>query len=353
MTKTLWKYGQWSLLAVFLYFIVRRGWSLWNESEASLDGISWGVVATGIPIVLASWLTCVWVWRRLIIAHGEQPPWIPTCCAHYCGQIGKYVPGKGMVLLIRGGMLKPYGVPLAVGIATATYETLLTMGAGLLLTLCLAPLVLPGLAVHGLADDSLLRAIIDRLGTRPFALSATILVLTFASLPLISWLMNRIASKMVKLPHVDQMQPMISEVAQTSDRELDAAVEEIRGERVRSRDLAAGIIVSAVGWMVQSLSLGVVLYAIGVTSFAWTDWLTWSLAYSLATVIGFLAIFAPGGIGVREAVLVEVLRLDPDVNNQQALTAALLLRILMFAADILSGLVCYYLARWYKKRDPS
>ncbi len=348
--KLLWRYGQWLLLALFLWLIGRRGWALWKESDTSLDGISWGTALCGIPVILLSWLSCVWFWRRLIVSHGEHPPWIPTSCAHYCGQLGKYVPGKGMVLLIRANMVKPYGVPLAVGVATATYETLLSMGAGLLLAVCLLPIVLPKLTVNELTPGSMMHWMIGLMGTQPILLSVSVLVVTFACLPLISWLMNRVAAKMVKLPHHDEMQPMLADVVDATDREIDDVQEEIKKERVRSLDLAAGILVCSAGWAVQSLALGIVLVSMGVTGITWSDWVMWSMAYSLATVIGFLAIFAPGGIGVREGILFELLKLHPSISNQQALAAALLLRILMFLSDLLSGLVCSYVARWYRKR---
>ncbi len=350
LAKTLWKYGQWVLLIVFLWFVCKRGLTLWQQSDASLEGVRWEIIWTGCPVILISWLTGAWFWRQLILSHGERPPVVPTFCAHYAGQIGKYMPGKGMVLIIRASMLKPYGVPFAVSLATAVYETLLSMGAGLLLGLCLVPIVLPDLAVDKLAEDSLIRWFLNLVGAHPILLSLGIVALTFACLPLISWLMNRVASKMVKLPEKEEIDPVLPDDIEPTEQDMREVPAEIRREKVTTRDLATGIIVAVVGWVIQSMALGIVLYSIGVENITWSDSLFWTMSCMLATTVGFMAVFAPGGIGVREAIIVECLRLDPSINDQQAVSAALLLRVLMFVSDILAGLVCSSVARWYKKR---
>ncbi len=341
---------QWVVFIAFLGFVLSRGWKLWRTSDVPLSDLQWGWFLAGGPIILASWATCAWFWRFLIVAHGRPIPWIPALCAHYCGQLGKYVPGKGMVLLIRAGMIKPYGVPLAMGVVTATYETLLSMGAGLLVAFSLMPIVLPSLNLSALPDGSLLQTIVLHIGAKPLLASSGVIAAAFLLMPAISWIMNRLARKLVKLPHKEEQPALISEVVQTTDDEIDNAVEGIKHQHVNWRELSIGTIVLMGGWWVQSLGLGAVLLSIGVEPAGISDWMLWTMAYSLATVVGFLAIFAPGGLGVREAVLIEILRLQPGISNQQALTAAVLLRVLMFAIDVISGLVCYAVAQWYKKR---
>jgi hypothetical protein len=69
-------------------------------------------------------------------------------------------------------------------------------------------------------------------------------------------------------------------------------------------------------------------------------------AYCLANVIGFLALFAPAGIGVREGLM--LLALTPVLGAGIAGLAAVLLRFIQTAVDglvILGGLMAWYRIR--------
>jgi uncharacterized membrane protein YbhN (UPF0104 family) len=58
-------------------------------------------------------------------------------------------------------------------------------------------------------------------------------------------------------------------------------------------------------------------------------------AYSLSWAVGFLAVFAPAGAGVREAVMVAVL--GARTTPATALTVALLCRAFAVVADAAAG----------------
>ncbi|MEZ6046842.1 MAG: hypothetical protein R3C11_14940 [Planctomycetaceae bacterium] len=61
---------------------------------------------------------------------GADVPWGAAIRAHYCGHLGKYVPGKALVLVIRTALVKNAGCPPALAALTATCETLMMMGTG-------------------------------------------------------------------------------------------------------------------------------------------------------------------------------------------------------------------------------
>ncbi len=71
---------------------------------------------------------------------GVQVSWYAGLRAYFVSQLGKYVPGKAWVILMRVGMLRhdahAHPIPVAV---TATYETLCSMAAGALLGVLLLP----------------------------------------------------------------------------------------------------------------------------------------------------------------------------------------------------------------------
>ena len=54
-----------------------------------------------------------WFWRSLLASSGHTLGWWPLLRAYFCGHLGKYIPGKAGVLVIRAGLLKSSGVPAA------------------------------------------------------------------------------------------------------------------------------------------------------------------------------------------------------------------------------------------------
>jgi hypothetical protein len=56
-------------------------------------------------------------------------------------------------------------------------------------------------------------------------------------------------------------------------------------------------------------------------------------------VLGFVAVFAPAGLGVREGALMEIL--GPQIGPT-AVVAAVLLRIVCLVSEVLAALALYY-----------
>jgi hypothetical protein len=94
------------------------------------------------------------------------------------------------------------------------------------------------------------------------------------------------------------------------------------------------------GWCVHGLSLGLAIHAVSGQAFAWSQWPLWTAAMALGSVLGFAAVFAPGGLFVREGLLIEMLA--PQIGGSEAVAAAVLLRVAGLAGEILSAGVLYY-----------
>jgi uncharacterized membrane protein YbhN (UPF0104 family) len=65
--------------------------------------------------------------------------------------------------------------------------------------------------------------------------------------------------------------------------------------------------------------------------------------FLLAPIAGFLALVAPGGLGVREAVL--SFALAPQLGPSKALTVALLARATFVVSEVISWGIARWLAR--------
>src|SRR5690606_13421225 len=118
---------------------------------------------------------------------GDRLTWRAAIRSYYCGQLGKYVPGKALVPVIRGQMTAAAGGRFRVGALAAVYETLLMMAVGGGLALALLPVLLPDDFSH-LSPS--LRHMVEhpaarRLVEHPWMLAAGVGLLAIATVPLL------------------------------------------------------------------------------------------------------------------------------------------------------------------------
>ena len=78
-------------------------------------------------------------WVQLLRGQGVSVSWLAGVRAYFVSQVGKYVPGKALVILLRVGLMKGKVATPTVIIVTGTYETLTNMAAGAVLGACLLP----------------------------------------------------------------------------------------------------------------------------------------------------------------------------------------------------------------------
>lgn len=89
--------------------------------------------------------------------------------------------------------------------------------------------------------------------------------------------------------------------------------------------ISLGIAMTSVGWICHALSLGCVLQAISDAPFSGNSFPRWLAATTVSTVGGFVVLIAPGGLGVREGLLIEALKDQPEISPSTAVIAAGLL----------------------------
>jgi glycosyltransferase 2 family protein len=238
-------------------------------------------------------------WVRLLRGQNIPITLFAGLRCYFVSQFGKYIPGKAWVIVMRVGMLGSPGTKLAVGL-TATYETLTSMAAGTLLGVALLPYlgVLPP-AVAG--NNSLL-----------FGL---------AGLPIALALLNKLAARIAAKRRGPDATPLPSPSLVL---------------------MAQGLLHGVCGWCLLGLSLALVIRAVVPEPTPWTGqaYLGDVGAVGLSYVLGFVVLVAPGGLGVRELVLQQVLTRRFLVNQEEAAAAgtaavvALVLRLVWTVAEL-------------------
>jgi uncharacterized membrane protein YbhN (UPF0104 family) len=252
--------------------------------------------------------------------------------AYYSGHLGKYVPGKAAAIVIRAALVKDRGARPGAAALAATYETLLGMAVGGGLAVALSPFLLtPQLLekLRALRGVGTVADLLQNLNERAEYLPAVCLVVGVAcALPLISRALTYLAVRLTP--------------AELRAGGLDA--------KIGVGLLAGGMCAQVGGWMLLGLSLGLVLRGVSPSPLDLAAWPVWTGGVGLATSVGFAVLFAPGGIGVREGLLIGVLENQPQIGPQQAVAAALLLRLVWLVTELAVAAVLYYM---YKNSSES
>jgi hypothetical protein len=309
---------KWTLFIIVAAFVCRQAVLVWNQNAAhhpTLTRRSAGWLLVSALLYVVSWFPSVFFWRALMSAIGGRISVFDACRAFYCAQLGKYVPGKAMVLVLRAALVKDRGCSPASAALTATYETLAMMGTGIALGAALAPW--------------LFRTWIETNAphwARPIALEplwafAGTLAVCVLALPFLSKLLTFVASKAVP-ESVSGSGP--------------------NAKAISSRLIGAGCAGFVVAWAIQGLSLGATVQAVAPLRPDLGQWPVWTGAMALAVSLGFLVLFAPGGLGIREAILLFVLGDQPAIGAQTALAAAVLIRAVSFVSEMVAAAILYF-----------
>jgi uncharacterized membrane protein YbhN (UPF0104 family) len=313
---------KWTLFAVVLAYVGRHGYRLWQQSDVRTPLTAASALWLLLSAVLyaVSWLPSVWFWSELMRALGGRPNFADAARAYYCGSLGKYVPGKAMVLVLRGSLMNGRGCAGRTAAITAAYETLTMMGTGLLVGLLLAPLP-KWVPARG----------------QPWLVPVVVLAVLVA-LPVIARLLGWAVIKMsppdlVELNHIPATgnSPTVN-----SSPALASAASRLA---IPTWLVGAGCAAFLVSWAIQGLSLGMTLCAVD-EPMHWHDWPLWSGAMALSTSLGFAVLFAPAGLGVREGILLGILT-QAGVNAHAAVAVTVLSRFVSFFSDILVAALFY------------
>ena len=101
-----------------------RAWHELTAQGVDLDGVRWEWLLAAAGFHLVGLLPSAWFWRRVLRSLGAPLGWGQVLPAYYVGHLGKYVPGKALVLVLRASWLSGHSVPATVAVLSVFYETL-------------------------------------------------------------------------------------------------------------------------------------------------------------------------------------------------------------------------------------
>ena len=270
---------------------VARTWRDLHEHGETLH-VAPGWIALAVLFYFGGLATCGLFFGRVMRASATPVGYVPALRAYVISHLGKYVPGKAMVVVMRVGLLTPFGARPATAAFATLYETLVMMaGGGLIAAIGFAVPPAQAWAV----------ALGGGLGV--------------AFLVLVDPLVFPRLSRLISLPF-----PGVGPEALP---------------RISRRLLGEGLLWTVAGWSLLGLSQLAVVRAVAPAGVALRLWPAVIAGVALATVAGFAVAVLPGGLGVREGVLMTVLA--PALGADTAVIAALALRLTWVLGELLAA----------------
>jgi hypothetical protein len=255
-------------VAIFVWMlkpVVRH----WDQVKGRIWETSWlRVLVASVMFAGFLFVFRAMSWRRILIGFGHRLPIAPTLRIWSTSELARYLPGVIWQVVGRVYLVRPYGVSGSVCSASQVLELALFLLANILMAVsCL--IWFGHKTFHGATLNWLIVAM---------AMIPVLFVLVHPKVfyPLANWIMFKLGKP-----------PIIN--------------------RLRFRELCGLLLWAWLGLIWQSLAIWLVVS--GPLGLQFTKWWVVAGAYSLAWCAGFLAVWAPGGLGVRELVFVTAMEI--------------------------------------------
>jgi len=291
--------AQWIFAAAIVWAAARalRGqWSAAAERLATLR-IGWIWVLAATVIVFLTYLLLIETWRRILTGWKAYLPFGVAARIWFVSNLGKYLPGKVWSIAAMGVMARQQAVSPVAAAGSSILIQLVTVATGIALVL-----------VTGIraVDQPVLAIVIGVI------LAAGIATMP-ALLPRLARVAASLTGKAIEVPPV----PLSS--------------------------LWLAVAGSLLSWITYGLAFQ--LFVVGVLGGAAGATTSYIAVYAASYIIGFLALFAPGGVVVRESALVAGMVRLGLATQADAFAVAVASRLWLTIVELLPGFIALGLAR--------
>jgi len=239
-------------------------------------------------------------WFSIMRTLGQRPKLPETLRAFYIGHLGKYVPGKVMVVVLRTGLIRSRHVDATIAAVSVFIETLTMMAVGAFM-------------------------------------ASTILIVWFGS----QRQLLAVAAGLMLVSGVPVLPPVFRRIVKFTGATKAKPNIDVALNGLTYRLMIGGWLANLVGWCLLGLSLWMTLQAMPL-QFTPGGPITLApltiASSSLAIVAGFLSML-PGGFGVREVILNSLM--GPEFGMAGALLAAVLLRLVWTLSELGISAILY------------
>jgi hypothetical protein len=286
-----WRVLQFLLGVLLVALAVRSILANWRSAQA--QPVDWrllpGWIALSAAVVLAGYAILIEGWRRVVLSLGERLTFARATRIWFLASLGKYLPGKVWSLAGAAVLARRAGVDPSVAVAGALVLQALALASGALTVALTA------------------RSTFQSIGPGMIPLAIAVLVACAAGLGLLA------------------SQPLLDRVS----RMLPRSVPPLRAVPVGM--LALGFAANLIAWVAYGLALHFLAH--GVLADVALSLPQAVGVFTCSYLAGFIALFAPGGLGPRESVF--ILMLAGDIGIKPAAGLAVASRLLLTATEVL------------------
>jgi uncharacterized membrane protein YbhN (UPF0104 family) len=277
------------IVAVIFFFFIRYVYENWRVVSLYQWQFKYGLLAVSFGLVFLNYLFFIQIWRSLLQKLSSKLPFKKAFQIWFYSNLGKYVPGKIWSVMGMVYMCEKEGIPKAATLSSAILNQLLNIIGGLILVLILS-------------------------GTK--FLSGM--------------------SKLYYLPLI--LVFVISLYPRVMEKILNWGLKKLKKEPVKVnlsfKENLFFTLLFMLAWGVYGVAFNI--FIMSLTDSPLSNWPFLTSIFAFSYIIGFLSIFVPGGLGVREGILVYYL--SSYFPLPVATLIALLSRLWMTAVE-LSGLL--------------
>ncbi|KPL00443.1 MAG: hypothetical protein AMJ91_04810 [candidate division Zixibacteria bacterium SM23_73_3] len=265
--KILIRSAQVIVILLIFYFLVKGVIANWDQVKGFDWKFDYPLLILSFVLQMAALFWLVQIWRWILRHTGSTVSYSGLFKVWFFANLGRYLPGKVWQFLGMVYMLEKRGVPPRNTFSTVVLAQTCSVMSGLLIAFAFLGVNLYSQFLSG----------------NP-GLIVVIAIFFLAVIALVSY--PNLLRKVVNFGLGVLKREKIS---------LD----------ISSKDVIIYILCYSVSWLLFGLAFLVFIKAMAVASFAMYPSLTGAFAFSVN--IGFLVLFVPGGIGVREGLLVLLL----------------------------------------------
>jgi len=309
--RTAWIALQIAFTLVVVAFAVATLVESWEGAAGRLAGlrIDWVPVAVASALVLAAYAVLVQTWRIMLHAWRARLTYGAATRIWFVSNLGRYIPGKVWQIVAMSAMARQQGVSAVAAAGSSLLVNLANVAAGFALVLLTGAGVLRFAVGEGggLADV----AGGPLLGILLLALAVGGLLALPYVLPLIARMFTRVTGRELGIPTVPP------------------------------RAIAAASAGSLVAWLLYGAAFALFSRALfpSVAPLTAGGLSAYVAVYTSSYLVGYLALFVPGGIGVRESMLIVAMPALGLAAAPEALVIAVASRLWLTVLEATPGLV--------------
>jgi len=264
--KRLFSWGKTVVFALVIVWVAREIYKTSGEIAGYRWSVHWGWIFLSCLLYFAAYLPAWVYWHLCLKTLGQKPHLFNSFRAYFIGHLGKYVPGKAVVVGLRAGLVHTPEVRVSIAIATVFLETLTMMAVGSMISAVILFIFF--------RDQQLLMLI--ALG-----------LMICSGLPVIPGIFKQLAL----WAGVGKKSPEIREHL----------------NNLSFKTLLSGWGLMTITWLFMGISLWATIRGVGIEPGSLLEHFPMFVAATaLSTVGGFLSMI-PGGLGVRELILAGIM----------------------------------------------